>query len=343
MAVLFIFLAHIGLITTLCILCYKIIEWRHEHHEFSQKKRFTIAILSPTNKAPNNALSKSFVSYLKKYASFEFETLECITNSDQEKTYQWAEYLATSNVDLIYSVGRRPTEVLYNSLKTRTKKIPVIAGGIPADHCEPSPDIIQREIPFTATTGSFNWPKKVALMQKALPHLKKVMILFRSIDELSHINLKEKNNITMALRKHHIAWEMHHINNIENSTEITPELLKDIDLVIIARTGELIPYAAQISKDCDKANVPVFSTDALSPNIFLGIAESTEKSHGEVCAKHAMQILEDGKNASNIPTRQIVGPHDVVIFPDNAVPLTATTTIGNATSNATYVKMNLKS
>lgn len=43
-----------------------------------KKKRFTIAIMSPSVTMFVAEITRPFIAYIRKYASFEFETIECI-------------------------------------------------------------------------------------------------------------------------------------------------------------------------------------------------------------------------------------------------------------------------
>ena len=241
------------------------------------------------------------MSHLKKFASFEFDTIECVTHDNNELAYKWAEYIAENNIDLAFAIGKKCTDTLCSLMATRNHKIPIISAGVPEEFYDENIEQIQKKTTFTGITSTLGWPKRIELLKKVYPQLKRVLILFRSIDEISHRNLKEKNILTAALRKHHVSWEMHHITNIEKSCELTKERLHGIDCVIVSHSSELIPYASIVAQECEKHNVPVFSPVLDSSDAFIGISSPTEREIGRHCAQQAMQVLEDGKSASDIP------------------------------------------
>lgn len=327
--------------TILGITLRTITRYRSYYDELTIKqKRFTIAILIPTiNRPPFTSMYSSFVSHLKKYASFEFETLECVAG-DMDTIYKWAEYIASSNVDLIYAAGQPCTQTMYRIMKTRSKKIPIISGGVAESMLDvPFKNMIEA-VPFTGSYCQLNWLPKLTILKEIYPQLKRVVVLCRSIDEISHVVLREKNSITSALRKLHVSWEMHHISDIKKGTELTKDILSSTDLVLIPlSSSEIIAHTAIIAEECEKYNIPVFSTDLNNPHIFMGISEPIERLFGTYCAQQAIKILEDGKKASQLEMRHIKGDNSIVIRPQNAAPLTAVTVIGHLLEKSPHVRM----
>lgn len=324
-------------------LIHKISIYRAHFEEVTAKqKRFVIAILTPSARPLQAQHTKGFISHLKRYASFEFETIECTTHASLERTYQWAEYIADNNIDLVYTVGKVATDVAFNILKTRGRKIPIVSGAIALELCERPLEQMQHEHPFSVCFGLLNWPKRISTIKQIFPSCRKVLVLFRSIDEISHTNLKEKNSIAAALRKNHMTGIMHHISNIEKSTELNAELLDGVDLVIISRSSELMSYTSKIRDDAAQHNVPVFSTDITSSDVFIGINDNTERKYGDACAKRAIRILEDNAPASEIAPEHIKGPLNIVVRSRNANDLTATTVISQLLNHSQYVSMGLQ-
>lgn len=275
---------------------------RGNGNESPSSRRKTIAILTPTTAPPSYLFTKGFVSQLKKYASFEFDVIECDFKSDIVQTSRWAEYIMEQRPDLVFAVGQISTEIMMHLMQTRRNQIPLVSAGIPIEMLTQEPHELQKQLPLTGTITSLGWEQKIALIKKTLPEIKNVLVLFKSIDDISRINLKEKNAIMAALRKQHINAKMHHIANISRSSEMSREILDGIDLVIISRSSSLMAYAEKIATESAQYNVPTFSTDRIaSDKVFVSIASDIEERIGERCAKQAMKIIEDGIHPSKIP------------------------------------------
>lgn len=327
------------LVSFLFFLIHKISIYSGHFEEVTAKrKRFIIAIINPLAHSQH---TKGFISHLKKYASFEFEILECNAES-ADQAYKWAEYIAENNIDLVYTIGKVLTDIAFNVLKVRDRKIPIVSGAVPQELCETPISEMQKYHPIAGSFGMLDWPKRIHLLKQIFPRCKKVLVPFRSIDEISHTNLKEKNSISAALRKNHIHGVMHHISNIEKDPEFTTELLKDVDLIVISRSSGIMAHTAQIREAASPFGVPVFSTDTSSSEVFIGINETIEKKFGEACAKNTIRILEDNIPASEIALEHIRGPFDIVIQNDRTSELTTTTVISRVLNQSPYIKIQIK-
>jgi len=309
----------------------------------AQKKNdshFTVAILTPSLVTFIIDIIRPFTAYIKKYASFEFETIECVHHLDRDQAQEWANFIVENKVDLIFTIGSLSTEVMYHTMKTRQHKIPIISGATAKGHDLPF-STIQSIIPFTAVTTCMGWPEKIILLKKIIPHLKTVLIIMRSIDEVSRTNLQEKNTLTTTLRKLQIAWKMHHAPNIEKETNLTHELLEGVDIILLSRSSEVLRHTSRIAQEAQAFNIPVLAPDIASPTIFIGMSECPERTIGIQCAKYAIEILEDGVNPSTLPLKEIHEKKKVVIYPQNSSPMMAATVIGNLLTETNHIYLAL--
>ena len=307
-----------------------------------KRKRFVIAVLTPSVMSMiSEELIRPFIAHMKKYASFEFEIIECVHSMSREKALEWANYIAENKVDLAVPVGKLSTAAIYGVMKTRHNPTPVISAGVPVGYSEIPPEIMQRTIPFTAVSAHLDWPAKINLLKSILPSIRTVLVIFRSIDEISHSNLKEKNAISAALRRIHVSWKMHHVPNIEKSTDLTPELLEGVDAVILSRSSEILRYAARIAQEVNQYGIPVFSTDINCTESFISISGKSQRAIGIQSARYAIEILEDGINAADLPLKEIDGAKEIVIHPQAASPILTTTAIGNLLNLSNTVKVAL--
>jgi len=316
--------------------------YKKHSSSIKNKTHFTIAILAPSPTSFVVNFIRPFTAYIKKYASFEFETIECFHQLDRDLAQEWANFIAEHNVDLVFAIGTISTDIMYNMMKTRQHKIPVISGGAPGTS-EPSFETMQATIPFTAVTTHMDWPDKICFLKKIVPHIKTVLIIVRSMDEISRINLQEKNTLTTTLRKLHVAWKMHHAPNIDKTTDLTAELLEGVDLIILSRSSEVLRHTARIAQEAQPFNVPVLSPDTASPEIFIGMSECPERTIGIQCAKYAIEILEDNINPSALPLKEVREKKKVVIYPHNSSPMMAATAIGNLLNETNQINLVLTS
>lgn len=307
-----------------------------------KRKRFVIAILTPSVMSTiSEELIRPFIAYMKKYASFEFEIVECVHSMSREKALEWANYIAENKIDLVLPIGKLSTAAVYGVMKTRHNPVPVISTAVPVGYSEIPPEIMQRTTPFTAISAHLDWPMKINLLKSILPSIRTVLVIFRSIDEISHSNLKEKNAISGALRRIHVGWKMHHVPNIERSTDLTPELLEGVDAVILSRSSEILRYASRIAQEVNEWGIPVFSTDTNSAETFIGISGRSQRAMGIQSARYAIEILEDGVSAADLPLKEIDGAKEIVIHPQTVSPILATTAIGNLLTLSNTLKVAL--
>jgi ABC-type uncharacterized transport system substrate-binding protein len=307
-----------------------------------KRKRLVIAIMIPSTIQVVQEVLRPLIAHIKKYASFEFESIECIHNLNRDQAEEWAHFISESKVDLILSLGKLSTEVMYNTMKTCHAKIPMISVGSPLGHNDIPFETMQKYTQITGVVTQMDWPAKINLLKKILPHIKNVLIVFRSIDEISHSNLKEKNLITTSLRKYHIAWKMHHVPTIEKSTDFTAQLLDNIDIVILSRSSEILKFASRIALEAQKFNIPVLSPDITCPDVFLGISECPERAIGLQSAKYAIEILEDNMCANSLPLKEIKDREKIVLYPHNTSPMIATTAIGNLLTQSNIINLSIR-
>ncbi len=317
---------------------------RHINLAAQVKPHYKIAIFAPSLVHFVLDVIRPFSAYIKKYASFEFEIIECIHHLDRNQAQRWANFMVENNINLILAIGVLSTETIYNTIKLREHKIPIISGGASSAH-EPGLETMQNTVPFTAVSTCMDWQYKIALLKKIIPHIKTVLIIVRSMDEISRINLQEKNTLTATLRKMQISWKMHHAPNIEKSTDLTAELLEGVDIIILSRSSEVLRHTTRIAQEAQQFNVPLLSPDISSPDIFIGMSESPERTIGIQCAKYAIEILEDGMNASALPLKEVHEKKKIVIYPHNSSPMMAATVIGNllTQTNQIHLVLNPKS
>jgi len=306
------------------------------------KKVFKIAIVTSLPLKNLGAIS-SFISYIKKYAAFNFEIIECIHAMDRQKAVDWINFAADSAVHLIVAVGRLSVDTAYTTLKTREHKPQVIGMANPAGFNDTPLELIQSTMPFTAVSMGLNWPEKLAILKKLMPNIKKVLIVFRSVDEISHSNLREKNAIIAGLRKLHISWEMLHIANIEKECGFTKEIMHDVDVVLLSYSSEVMRFAGRICQEAQALGRPVCSINTVLPEIFLSINMTAINTHmGRQAAQYTINILEDNIDASKLPLKEINNAQQVILHHKNTDSIRATTIIGNLLAQSNHLSLKLE-
>jgi len=273
-----------------------------------KRKRITIGILTPSLDSPHDLFVSGFVSHLKKYASFDFEVLECNGNADLSKYSEWARFLAThKDVDLIYAIGKVMTKHISTQMQRQQRKIPIISGGIPLEIMDIPVSEQQKDVPLTGVTTTLGWHEKIASIKHFLPDIKNVLVLFAAEHEISQWIMKEKNIIAAAMRKNHLNMHIMNLSATHPMSSLTKEALKNIDLIVISRLhSTLMKKAMDIAQHAARFNVPVFSPEgshALS--VFISAGSTIEKRIGISCAKKAIKILEDKVDPQGLPFKQI--------------------------------------
>ncbi len=336
----------------LAIACIVVVGMRYLYHKIQAlrnllnylketREHYTIVVIKPSVIPAIAEVIRPFIAHMKKYASFEFETVDCVHNLNRDKAQEWVNYAIDCKADLILAIGLLSSEVAFNAMKMHHKKIPIISAGSPMGYNVTPFEAMQATTPLTAVCSKMNWERNIALMNRVNPRVKTVLIIYRSVDEISHNNLKEKNAITAALRKMHISWRMHHVPNIDKSTELNTHLLETIDMIVLSRSSEILRYSSRIAREAQQFNVPVFSPDISCPDVFIGITECPERAMGIQSAKYAIEILEDKVSASTLPLKEISSDTMVVIHPQTASPITAAMVIGNFLTQSNHVALSL--
>lgn len=266
-----------------------------------EKSRKVIAILTPTATSPCSLVIKGFIRIIKKYASFDFDIIECDYRANPQEAIQWTNYVIDRKVDMVLSI-LSIVEPIVRTLDFRRQNIPIIAAGVMHEDNSWLNETFQQAYPITGTTVSLEWEEKISLLKRTLPQVKTVLILFRcTVDDIQSVNLVERNAILTVLRKHHIHAKPHNISNIDNSCDFSDELMKNIDLVIITRSSKLMAHTEKIALEAKKYNVPIFSTIALSIELaFITISNNVEEEIGENSGKQALRVLDHGINPSDI-------------------------------------------
>jgi len=112
-------------------------------------------------------------------------------------------------------------------------------------------------------------------------------------------------------------------------------------MILFSRSSEILRYAPRIAQEAAQYNVPIFSTDITSSEAFLSISSSWQRLAAVQAAQYAIEMLEDGRQASDLPLKNITCGKWIIIRPSTVSPMLATTAIGNLLSVNNYIKMTL--
>lgn len=276
-----------------------------------EKARKVIAILTPTAASPGSLFIKGFMRIIKKYATFDFDIIECDYNASSQDAVKWTNYIVDRKADLILLVSGL-LEPILRTLEFRGQAIPLIAAGVIRESNAWLHAAAQEAYPMTGSTVALEWDHKIELLKQVLPHIKNVLVLFRcTVDDIQSINLVERNAVLAVLRKHHIQARPHNVSNIDNSCDFNDELMKNIDLVIITRSSKLIAHAEKIALEAKKYGVPIFTTAAASKEYaFVTISNDVEEEIGENSGRQALRILDYNVNPSEVKITHLRSSHN---------------------------------
>lgn len=277
--------------------------------------RKTIAIIMPARNITVAEVVRGFISYLKRYASFEFDIEKYNIQDQTGRVGECVQRCIDRDVDLIYVLGKRVTEHAVHTMRTSSKRIPIISGGVAVEALDEPIEKFKEVVEITGTVSSYNWEKKINTIFQIYPNLKNILVLNHSIAELTRINMREKNLISSALRRHKANIIMHHVDDISDGCDLNQDTLKEIDLVIISRSSNhLLEQTPLIVQTCARYNVPVFTPeDPIVTNCLFGVKSSIVEEIGRSCGKQALAIFEKNIPTNEIPFSMLNGQETAII------------------------------
>jgi hypothetical protein len=303
-----------------------------------KRKHYTIATLSPVLPPPYNNLVRHTIGYLKKYAPFDFDTIECFVN-ENESFQEWVQFIIEKKPDLIYTQTEYPLNVLRSSMEKSDTHIPIVAGVIPLDcHNSPLPEGEQKSS-LHILGITLGWEEKIAILKATLPFAKKALIISNSPENMKPAHLKERNAILVGLRKARLESEIYHF---EKNASSNTKLPNDIGVIIITHTIDVVKNEPLIVKMAKDKGIPIFSLGTSNKDIFISV--SNDYQH-VIIKKAATAIIEQLNNEDDnlVPVIKNIHKSDHIhINPLVASPLTTTTAIGALMKQCNTIRIKLK-
>jgi len=209
-----------------------------------------------------------------------------------------AENFGTGDYAIVYSLGTQATQEIFG--KTKTKPIifgavtdPVAAGFFQGDLEHPKANI-------TGTQDLWPYPAQFALIQTLLPHVKRIGLVYNSSEVNSQVSVRF---IKSECQKRNLQVEERTVTaESEIQTAVAAILSKGIDLFFIPADNTAQTSSATILALCNQQRVPVFTgIPGIVEKGALATVGTNYYELGKVNAKQAVQILNQGKKASDIP------------------------------------------
>lgn len=209
-----------------------------------------------------------------------------------------AETFAKGDYAVIYTLGTQATQEIYG--KTKTKPIifgavtdPVAAGLFQGDLEHPKANI-------TGTQDLWPYPAQFALIQILLPQVKKIGIVYNGSETNSQVSVRfikdECKKRNLELEERTVTGES------ELQTAVAAILSKGIDVFFIPADNTAQTASATILALCNQQKVPVFTgIPGIVENGALATVGTNYYELGKVNAKQVVQILKEGKKASDLP------------------------------------------
>lgn len=291
------------LISILAIASFALTACSQSQQGKSGEERKQIGILQYVELEPLDAAREGFLAELEDEGYRDGETVDIHyqnAQGDQSSLPTMSEKLLADN-DLVLGIATQPAQ----SLTTVSSKTPVLFTAV----SDPvSAKIIKSfEQPGGRATGTTNMApvsERVALLQKVMPNLKKVGIMYTTNELNSELQVKKAKK---AFKEAGIETVVKGISSTNDIQDTTRSLMEQTEVLFMPTDG-LIDSSISIVTDLSKEmKVPVVSgsADLVESGVLFAYGPNYEKL-GRQTAKQAIAVLE-GKDIADIPAEEPAG------------------------------------
>ncbi|RJQ61046.1 MAG: ABC transporter substrate-binding protein [Stygiobacter sp.] len=206
-------------------------------------------------------------------------------------------YTSRDDINLIYTLGTQTTQEVFN--KSKTKPIvfgavtdPIAAGLYDKTLTKPLANI-------TGTQDLWPYPAQFDLIQKLIPNLKTIGIVYNSSEVNSQVSVEFIKN---ECKKRGIQLEERTVTSeAEIQTTVSALITKKIDLFFIPADNTAQTSSSSIIGICNKYKIPVFTgISGIVESGAIGTVGTNYYELGKVNAKQAYEVLINNKEPKNI-------------------------------------------
>lgn len=272
------------------------------HDRTAYEKSFSVAVISIHLSSHTNAVFNRYKAELKKsgdHVHWRFKVFDA--KKDRLLLQSMIDEVIRGKFDLIYTIGTSASTLTQQYIHKRGGTTPHIFSNILKyvweDWLKNNPALNRFS---TGSYGSYDWPRRIALMKLILPHVRHAIIPMPSnSSEYSYENI---DALQQELLNQGIESRMIDIEAKSDGIQKLRPFLATTDLMILQREILGLDFMPLILKLAHRAQVPTYSADTNSvcagATFGLGFDESIP---GAVAAAQTKQILVAKIPVGDIP------------------------------------------
>lgn len=276
-------------------------------------KPIRVALVSFSHAKSIDAVCERYHKTLDK-SPYKYETKFYTANLNKMLMRSMCEeVLAHDDYDIIFTLGIFATQTIKELMAKRQKKIPHIFMGLLSqiwdEWIQDEPALKQN---MTGCMGTYNWTKRINLMEYVVPNVKRILIPYSGGDAKMQegIQVLEQE----LLSRGYEAQRLHLNNTSEVQTKIKP-FAENTDLIFVTRDATLydaMPFLANLAK---RYGITLYTSDTDTIKDGGGFCLGVEESKpGEWGAEWTRQIIEQGIPVKDIPLTDVEENGSIVLF-----------------------------
>lgn len=279
-----------------------------------------VAVLQDKQQEWADALRSGFVDGLKERGLVLDRDVVFVARSadgDAKVLATIADSFVKEDYAVIYTLGTQTTQELFNRSKSKNIIFGAVTDPIAAGFYKDNLQTPQGNI--TGTQDLWPYAAQLDLIQKLLPSIKRIGILFNTSEVNSQVSV---GHIRNECKARGIELEERTIASESEVQIATAALLnKNIGLLFIPADNTAQTSSATIIALCNQAKVPVFTgISGIVEGGALATVGCNYYELGKVNAEQAAQIIKSGKQARELPV-QLAKRGDVYINLKSAAAL----------------------
>lgn len=218
-------------------------------------------------------------------------------NGDQSNLHTMADKLINSQPKALVGIATPACQALANG----TKDVPVIMGDI--GDPQGAGLIKNEQHPEGNVTGVHGVQpihEQLALVQKFMPNMKKLGVIYTSSDDSATAQYKQ---LATEAKKMHINLKAYTIANSNDLNQVSQQMLSEVDAVIVPSDNTIASSIQTLIKNADAVNKPVFpSAETMVKQGGVATVTNSQYGAGRETGKFVVAVLK-GKTPAELPVK----------------------------------------
>lgn len=259
----------------------------------------TIAIFEPAIHPAMDEISQGFIDTITKNTNQKYEFKKYNANGNKLLMKSLAEEIVYNDLDLGFTIGTSASVMLKECATKQKSTMPIVFCAID----DPQKFNLVGDY-ITGATEKTDYATQINLLLKIMPTIKKIALVY---DPSQGSGLqKDKEMLEKILKTKKISLQPIEIQSMSEIKQKVEGFMKNIDLVMILKDHTAVSGLDSLITLCNRYKKPLFASDLNSGQKGAALAFGIlEYDSGVEAAKKALEILEHGKKAADIPVSSV--------------------------------------